>query len=202
MKISRFAGAVVLTAIVIGSLPAMAQEHPGNTQNSKRTEHPKQAELPAAAEDDIVAVAAGAGDFKTLVAAIEAADLVETLQGKGPFTVFAPTDAAFAKLPAGTIESLLEPANKAKLAAILADHVVPGKIMAADVTTMKATNVRGRDLEITVAGGNVTVGGARVVKTDVLASNGIIHVIDSVILLDAPAQKAGAAAKPKDHPAH
>jgi len=131
---------------------------------------------------DIVAVASSAGSFKTLVAAVKAAGLVETLQGKGPFTVFAPTDEAFAKLPAGTVESLLKPENKEKLVAILTYHVVPGKVMAADVKTMKAKTVNGKELSIKVEGGAVTVDNAKVVKTDVAASNGVIHVIDTVVL--------------------
>ena len=135
-----------------------------------------------AAPGDIVAVASSAGSFKTLVAAVKAAGLVETLQGKGPFTVFAPTDDAFAKLPAGTVENLLKPENKEKLVAILTYHVVPGKVMAADVKTMKAKTVNGQELSIKVEDGNVTVDKAKVVKTDVAASNGVIHVIDSVLL--------------------
>ena len=131
---------------------------------------------------DIVAVASGAGKFNTLVAAVKAAGLVETLQGKGPFTVFAPTDEAFAKLPAGTVENLLKPENKAKLAGILTYHVVPGKVMAADVKTMKAKTVNGQELSIKVDAGTVTVDNAKVVKTDVAASNGVIHVIDTVVL--------------------
>ena len=131
---------------------------------------------------DIVAVASGAGSFKTLVAAVKAAGLVETLQGKGPFTVFAPTDEAFAKLPAGTLDNLLKPENKEKLVGILTYHVVPGKVMAADVKTMKVKTVNGKELDIKVDGGKVTVNGANVVKTDIPASNGVIHVIDLVIL--------------------
>ena len=131
---------------------------------------------------DIVAVASSAGSFKTLVAALKAAGLVETLQGKGPFTVFAPTDDAFAKLPAGTVEELLEPENKEKLVAILTYHVVPGKVMAADVKTMKAKTVNGKELSIKVEYGKVTVDNAKVIKTDVAASNGVIHVIDTVVL--------------------
>lgn len=131
---------------------------------------------------DLVAVAAGADDFKTLVAAVKAAGLVETLQGKGPFTVFAPTDAAFAKLAAGTVEDLLKPENKSKLVAILTYHVVPGKVLAADVRTMEAKTVQGQSVKLVVSDAGVTVDGAKVVKTDVLADNGVIHVIDTVIL--------------------
>ena len=131
---------------------------------------------------DIVAVASSAGNFKTLVTALKAAGLVETLQGKGPFTVFAPTDNAFAKLPAGTLEDLLKPQNKEKLVAILTYHVVPGKVMAADVKTMKAKTVNGKELSIKVTDGKVMVDNANVVKTDVAASNGVIHVIDTVVM--------------------
>jgi uncharacterized surface protein with fasciclin (FAS1) repeats len=136
----------------------------------------------AAPGKDIVAVASSAGSFNTLVAAVKAAGLVETLQGAGPFTVFAPTDAAFAKLPAGTVESLLQPQNKQKLIGILTYHVVPGKVMAADMKTMQAGTVNGQQLALDVGGGKVTVNGANVVATDILASNGVIHVIDTVLL--------------------
>jgi uncharacterized surface protein with fasciclin (FAS1) repeats len=132
---------------------------------------------------DIVDVAASAGSFSTLVAAVKAAGLAETLKGEGPFTVFAPTDEAFAKLPAGTLESLLKPENKQKLAAILTYHVVPGRVTAADVVKLEsAKTVQGQNARIKVSAGTVMVDGARVVKTDIQASNGVIHVIDSVIL--------------------
>ena len=132
---------------------------------------------------DIVDTAVGAGSFNTLVAAVKAADLVDTLKGTGPFTVFAPTDAAFAKLPAGTLDDLLKPENKAKLQAILTYHVVPGKVMAADVVKLKsAKTVQGQELTIKVTGTTVTVDNAKVVKTDIACSNGVIHVIDTVVL--------------------
>lgn len=136
-----------------------------------------------AADKDIVDTAVGAGDFKTLAAALEAADLVATLKGEGPFTVFAPTDAAFAKLPAGTVENLLKPENKAQLAAILTYHVVPGKVMAADVVGLdEAKTVNGKMIDVEVEGKTVKVNDATVTATDVTASNGVIHVIDQVIL--------------------
>ena len=135
-----------------------------------------------AASKDIVAVASANGSFNTLVAAVKAAGLVETLQGPGPFTIFAPTDEAFAKLPKGTVEDLLKPENKAKLVSILTYHVVAGKVMAADVKTMKAKTVNGQSLDVKVTDGSVTVDSAKVVKTDVAASNGVIHVIDTVVL--------------------
>jgi uncharacterized surface protein with fasciclin (FAS1) repeats len=131
---------------------------------------------------DIVAVATAAGSFNTLCAALKAAGLVETLQGAGPFTVFAPTDEAFAKVPQSALEDLLKPENKTKLASILTYHVVSGKVMAADVKTMKAKTVNGQELEIKVSGGAVTVDEAKVIKTDVAASNGVIHVIDAVVM--------------------
>jgi uncharacterized surface protein with fasciclin (FAS1) repeats len=136
-----------------------------------------------AATKTIVETAIGAGSFNTLVAAVKAAGLAETLSGPGPFTVFAPTDAAFAKLPAGTVESLLKPENKAKLAAILTYHVVPGTVMAADVVKLKnAGTVQGQRVDIVVKDGTVSVDGAKVTATDIACSNGVIHVIDTVIL--------------------
>jgi uncharacterized surface protein with fasciclin (FAS1) repeats len=131
---------------------------------------------------DIVDIAAGNESFSTLVAAVQAADLVDTLKGEGPFTVFAPTDDAFAALPAGTVEDLLKPENKGKLTAILTYHVVPGKVMSGDLSDgMTATTVQGSDVTIGTTDG-VTVDGAKVVQADIEASNGVIHVIDSVIL--------------------
>ncbi len=140
----------------------------------------------ADAPKDIVDTAVGAGTFKTLAAALGAADLVATLKGDGPFTVFAPTDEAFAKLPAGTVENLLKPENKEKLKEILLLHVVPGNVTAADVVKLtEAKTAGGKTLKISTAGG-VTVGTAtgmsKVVTTDVKAKNGVIHVIDAVIL--------------------
>ena len=136
-----------------------------------------------AADKDIVDTAVAAGSFKTLVKALQAADLAETLKGAGPFTVFAPTDEAFAKLPAGTLEALLKPENKPKLQRILKSHVVAGKVMAADVVKISSAKaVSGDMLTIASRAGGVTVDGAKVVKTDITASNGVIHVIDRVIL--------------------
>ena len=134
-------------------------------------------------EKTIVDVAVEAGSFKTLVAALKAADLVGALQGKGPFTVFAPSDAAFAKLPAGTVDALLK--DPKKLASILTYHVVAGKVMAADVINAggaKPTTLNGATLDIQVRGGKVYVNGAMVTSADVVASNGVIHVIDTVVL--------------------
>lgn len=135
------------------------------------------------ATKDIVDTAVGAGSFKTLAAALTAAGLVDTLKGPGPFTVFAPTDEAFKKLPAGTVEDLLKPENKKKLTDILTYHVVAGKVTAGDVVKLKeAKTVQGKAVKITVKDGKVMVDAANVTKTDIAASNGVIHVIDSVIL--------------------
>ena len=129
---------------------------------------------------DIVDTAVAAGQFNTLVKAVKAAGLSDTLKGDGPFTVFAPTDEAFAKLPAGTVESLLN--DKEKLAQILTYHVVPGKVMSSEVSTGAVATVQGQPLNVVVESGQVKVNEAQVVKADVLASNGVIHVIDTVVL--------------------
>ena len=148
---------------------------------------------------DIVDTAMGTGMHNTLAAALKAAGLVETLKGKGPFTVFAPTDDAFKKLPAGTVEGLLKPESKKALTDILTFHVIPGSVMAADVVKMKesAKTVQGSTFQITVKDGKVSIGNAKgtanVIKTDVKCSNGVIHVIDSVIM------PAGEAKKMDDH---
>ncbi len=134
------------------------------------------------AKQDIVDIAVGAEDFSTLVAAVKAAGLVETLKGDGPFTVFAPTNAAFAALPEGTVESLLKEENKDKLVAVLTYHVVAGKVMAADVASGEVATVQGSKATLKVEDGKVTIDGANIVKTDIVASNGVIHVIDAVIL--------------------
>lgn len=140
--------------------------------------------LPAQAQNkDIVDTAVAAGSFKTLAKALDAAGLVQTLKGAGPFTVFAPTDEAFAKLPAGTLENLLKPEQKAELRRILTYHVVSGKVMAADVVKLRsATTVSGDTITVMARDGKVHVDKATVVKTDIGASNGVIHVIDAVIL--------------------
>lgn len=137
----------------------------------------------SAGKKDIVDTAVGAGQFNTLVAAVKAAGLVETLKGKGPFTVFAPTDAAFKKLPAGTVESLLKPENTAKLAAILTYHVVPGQVMSKDIAGKKleAKSVQGQKIAVDATNG-VKVDNAKVIKADIVTANGVIHVIDTVIL--------------------
>ena len=151
---------------------ARADHH--NAGQSSRTQQEKK---------DIVDTAVAAGQFKTLAAALNAAGLVETLKGDGPFTVFAPTDAAFAKLPAGTVEGLLKPENKEKLVAILTYHVIPAKAMAKDVAGMKdARTLNGRSVKIRMENGKVMVDNATVTNTDIDASNGVIHVIDNVLI--------------------
>ncbi len=132
---------------------------------------------------DIVDTAVAAGNFKTLAAALKAAGLIDTLKGPGPFTVFAPTDEAFAKLPAGTVDDLLKPENHDKLVAVLTYHVVACKVMAKDVVKLhEAKTVNGKDVKIMAEGGKVMVDNANVVSTDIACSNGVIHVIDSVLL--------------------
>jgi len=166
---------LVAGAMMVFGLTACKQEQPA----APETAAPAVAEAPAM---NIVEVASSAGSFNTLVAAVKAAGLVETLSGPGPFTVFAPTDEAFAKLPAGTLDDLLKPENKEQLVKILTYHVVPGQVMAADVVTLtSATTVQGQNLTIDTSAG-VKVNNANVVQTDVVASNGVIHVIDTVLL--------------------
>lgn len=158
-----------LLAVFITAAAATAA-HAGHHESNKMT-------------GTIVDVAAANADFETLVAAVKAAGLVETLSSEGPFTVFAPTDAAFAKLPAGTVENLLKPENKDKLVALLTYHVVAGKVSAADVVGLdQATTVNGAVAEISVNGGVVKVDEATITATDIAASNGLIHVIDTVIM--------------------
>jgi uncharacterized surface protein with fasciclin (FAS1) repeats len=171
-----------------GSLLAMVVSLPlvlacgGATPPAASGEDKGEAKTDAAAQKDIVDTAVEAGQFKTLVAAVKAAGLVETLKGPGPFTVFAPTDEAFAKLPAGTVEDLLKPENKDKLAGILTFHVVSGKVTAADAAKLtSAKTVQGQEITIDATDG-VKVNGAKVVKADIETPNGVIHVIDTVIL--------------------
>jgi len=166
MKIVKFAAAVLAASLSAAALTASAQVMVGGA--------------PMYASKDIIDNAVNSKDHTTLVAAVKAADLVETLKGKGPFTVFAPTDEAFAKLPAGTIEALLQ--DKQKLAQVLTYHVVPGKVTASQVKPGNIKTVQGQSLNVRAEGGAVTVDNARVIKTDVMASNGVIHVIDSVVL--------------------
>ncbi len=172
---------IVAAAISASALNAQCPySNSGGASYASTISHPIQDSRRTA---DIVDTAVAAGQFNTLVAAVKAADLVETLKGKGPFTVFAPTDAAFAKLPEGTIAELLKPENKKKLQSILTYHVVPGKVMAADVVKLKnAKTVEGQDVAIQVDGNSVMINDAKVLKTDIACSNGVIHVIDAVIM--------------------
>jgi uncharacterized surface protein with fasciclin (FAS1) repeats len=157
---------VALVAILAVSLPAQAQHMASSTYDK-----------------DIVETAMAAGQFNTLLAAAQAAGLVDVLQSEGPFTVFAPPDAAFAKLPEGTVEELLKPENRDKLAAILTYHVVSGKLMAEDVVGMsELESVQGDMLEVSLKNGKAYIDDAQIIKTDISASNGVIHVIDSVVL--------------------
>jgi uncharacterized surface protein with fasciclin (FAS1) repeats len=168
---------LLCAAAIAAAITATPSLHAGECSDSKTTSAGA-----CAAGKDLVSVAAGAEQFKTLVAAVKAAGLVETLQGKGPFTIFAPTDEAFAKLPAGTVEGLLKPENKEKLIAILKYHVLSGKVLAADVKTSEAKTVQGQSVKLVVSGAGVTVDDAKVLKTDVMAENGVIHVIDTVMI--------------------
>lgn len=175
---------IAVTAGLLAVLAACGDDESSTTTEAVTTEAPSteapSTEAPAEV-GDIVAVASGAGSFSTLVAAVQAAGLVETLQGEGPFTVFAPTDDAFAALPAGVLDKLLLPENQDVLVKILTYHVVAGKVMAADVTAGDVATVEGQTIALATDGG-VTVNGANVVTADVEASNGVIHVIDAVIL--------------------
>ncbi|MCS6777726.1 MAG: fasciclin domain-containing protein [Chloroherpetonaceae bacterium] len=137
---------------------------------------------PVARAEDIVDTAVKAGNFKTLVAAVKAADLVETLKGDGPFTVFAPTDAAFKKVPAKVLNFLLKPENKSALVKVLTYHVVSGKVMSSDVKTGDVATVQGEKIKLKAGKGGVTVNRAKVIKADIEADNGVIHVIDTVII--------------------
>jgi uncharacterized surface protein with fasciclin (FAS1) repeats len=165
-------------ALVLAISAPLALAAPGGAKNSQA-----KAAAPAPVQADIVDTAVQAGQFKTLAAALQAAGLVDTLKGKGPFTVFAPTDAAYAAQPAGTLESLLNPENRDKLVAILTYHVVPARLGSADVSTMDAaTTVQGGRLAIARSGDALMVNDAHVVGADVMASNGVIHVIDKVLI--------------------
>lgn len=197
-KLVSFVGAA--TATVLMGLPALAQLNPSPSifneppYNRTRTAQPAQsapttsatpADAPtesAATGETVVAVAAANGSFKTLTAALEAAGLTETLAGEGPFTVFAPTDAAFAALPAGTVEELLKPENKDQLIKILTYHVVPGEATSSSLSSGEVKTVEGSPIAVEVSDQGVMVNEAKVVQPDVQASNGVIHVIDQVIL--------------------
>ncbi len=178
-RFSIFAMLLTVTALVLAACAPAATPTPA----PEPTPMPEPTAMPEPKPMDIVDTAVADGRFQTLVAAVTAAGLVDTLKSEGPFTVFAPTDDAFAKLPAGTLDSLLLPENKQALTDILLYHVVSGKVMAADVVGLEsATTVLGKDVAIKVDMGNVYINDAKVIITDIETSNGVIHVIDTVIL--------------------
>lgn len=186
-QLTGFAGVIGASALI--GFPAWAHINAntsvGNaTQTQQVAGNVKTAvsPVPMAQAKDIVAIASGDAQFKTLTKALTAAGLVPTLQGKGPFTVFAPTDAAFAALPKGALDDLLKPANKAKLAKILTYHVVSGSVLSTSLKSGDVPTVEKSPVKVVVSGGKVTVGGANVVKADIKASNGVIHVIDKVLM--------------------
>ncbi len=190
-QLTGFAGVIGASALI--GFPAWAHINANTTVanaattqqvagNTKTAASPAASPAPMAQAKDIVAIASGDAQFKTLTKALTAAGLVPTLQGKGPFTVFAPTDAAFAALPKGALEDLLKPANKAKLTKILTYHVVSGAVLSTSLKSGDVPTVEKSSVKVVVAGGKVTVGGANVVKADIKASNGVIHVIDKVLM--------------------
>jgi uncharacterized surface protein with fasciclin (FAS1) repeats len=193
-QLTGFAGVIGASALI--GFPAWAhinsntrvanatqtQQVAGNVKTAASPAPTGGSSAPTAAGKDIVAIASGDAQFETLTAALGAAGLVTTLQGKGPFTVFAPTDAAFAALPKGTVENLLKPENKATLTKILTYHVVPGSVVSTSLKSGDVKSVEGSSLKVGVNAGKVTVSGANVVKADIKASNGVIHVIDKVLM--------------------
>jgi uncharacterized surface protein with fasciclin (FAS1) repeats len=193
-QLTGFAGVIGATALI--GFPAWAhinsntrvanatqtQQVAGNVKTAASPAPNAASPAPMAAGKDIVAIASGDAQFKTLTKALGAAGLVTTLQGKGPFTVFAPTEAAFAALPKGTLENLMKPENKAKLTKILTYHVVPGSVLSTSLKSGNVKSVEGSSLKVVVSTGKVTVGGANVVKADMKASNGVIHEIDKVLM--------------------
>jgi uncharacterized surface protein with fasciclin (FAS1) repeats len=193
-QLTGFAGVIGASALI--GFPAWAhitsntrvanatqtQQVAGNVKTAASPAPTGASPAPTAAGKDIVAIASGDAQFKTLTKALGSAGLVTTLQGKGPFTVFAPTDAAFAALPKGTVENLLKPENKAQLTKILTYHVVPGSVVSTSLKSGDVKSVEGSSLKVAVSTGKVTVGGANVVKADIKASNGVIHVIDKVLM--------------------
>ncbi|MEG4213513.1 fasciclin domain-containing protein [Microcoleus sp. S13_B4] len=193
-QLTGFAGVIGASALI--GFPAWAhitsntnvanatqsQQVPGKVKTAASPAPTSASPASTSAAKDIVAIASGDAQFKTLTKALGAAGLVTTLQGKGPFTVFAPTDAAFAALPKGTVDDLLKPANKAKLTKILTYHVVPGSVLSTSLKSGDVKSVEGSSLNVAVSAGKVTVSGANVVKADIKASNGVIHVIDKVLM--------------------
>ena len=193
-QLTGFAGVIGATALI--GFPAWAhitsntsvanatqtQQVAGNVKTAASLAQNGASPAPMAGGKDIVAIASGDAQFKTLTKALGSAGLVTTLQGKGPFTVFAPTGAAFAALPKGTVENLLKPENKAQLTKILTYHVVPGSVLSGSLKSGDVKSVEGTSLKVAVSPGKVTVGDANVVKADIKASNGVIHVIDKVLM--------------------
>jgi uncharacterized surface protein with fasciclin (FAS1) repeats len=172
---------VVTAALIAATAVAQNALEPSALPAQARTA--KKEVIDQAKKSDIVETAKAEGSFKTLAAALKGAGLVDTLKGKGPFTIFAPTDEAFAKLPKGTLDSLLQPENKEKLVAILTYHVVPGTLMAADIAKAKtAKTVNGESLTIKISGDSVMVNNAKVTKPDIACTNGVIHVVDAVLI--------------------
>lgn len=177
VKVIGLAAAAALTLAACGGSDSSDEATTSPTTTAEATTEATD----EASTQDVVGVIAGNADTTTLATAVDAAGLVETLQGEGPFTVFAPTDEAFAALPAGVLDQLIQPANSAALTQILTYHVVPGKVMAADVTDGSVATVEGQDITLSTADG-VTVNGAKVTDADLDASNGVVHVIDTVLL--------------------
>jgi len=192
----------MIVAVAFPGLAA-AQDHPSN-EHPASSEHPSKAEHPGKtshADDGVLAKAAADGRFTKFVAAVEAAGLSERLQGNGPYTIFAPTDEAFARLPEGALADLMKPANRALLVGLIGNHVVPGKLSADAFKNMKATNIDGHDLVIKSSHKKWTVDGVQVIGDELEAGNGVIHVVDAVLVPSKPVEHPEKAA-PKDHPGH
>lgn len=219
MSATKYLAAVTLSASIVLLGPAWAGDHPEHPKADQSKEHPKSAPHEttqssdantkadhgnsgqASDSHDIIAVAGSAENIHTLVTAIQAAGLAHALHGEGPFTVFAPSDAAFQHLPEGALEELMKPENREMLVNVLQYHVVPGRIMAASLSSRKIKAVNGQELRIEVSEAGPTVDGAQIVRADMEASNGIIHVIDTVLRPVAPKADPETSA-PKDHPGH
>lgn len=176
---AAFATAGVLMACDASTTTSATDE---TTEDTTYEEAPME-EAPMEADDTVVDIAVGSSDHTTLVAALSAADLVETLKGDGPFTIFAPTNAAFEKLPAGTVDNLVKPENKEKLSGILTYHVVSGNVKAADLSDGQVVQtINGQDLTVSIKDGTVMINGAKVTAADLNGSNGVVHVVDSVLM--------------------
>jgi uncharacterized surface protein with fasciclin (FAS1) repeats len=200
---------VVMIAVSVIPGLVMAKDHPTNEHPGSQ-EHPSSAEHPGKAiieGDNVLAKAAADGRFTQFIAAVEAAGLTDNFQMEGPFTIFAPTDEAFANLPEGKLAELLAPANKSRLAGLIANHVLAGKLEAESVKTMKTSNINMVPLDIQVSDSEWTVDGAQVVGDEIQAGNGVIHVIDTVLFVPEPSEhpehpEHPENSKPKDHPGH